>query len=411
MSGAKTTIPTISGQQFATRLADLFPRGWCSDDAKQTGNVYALLLAVGRELQIVQGELQYALSAQRIQTETFPELDFASIDFLGSALPRPSGATDAAFAQQIIAALFQPAATRSAIQNALTLLTGSVPRMLEPWNVNDTGSWDNKSYWNVDTISNPARWGDGGLRYQGFIETAPPALPAIGPNNPILCWGTSAYWNVPGYFFGIVNPIDENAVNDLINRLRAFGTTVWVKLVSPSTLPSVVAPSQVNALSSSTAGPSSILVTWQAPTTGTPPYTYTVLYRQSGTVQFVSGPQVSTNSATVQNLASATSYDFEIVSRNAAGSATSGPTTASTSKIPPAPAQNLVAAQVQATAVTLDWQQPATGTPPFTYSVNYRITGTTIWQNIIVGQGALTVTVINLVPNTSYDFEVVTTNL
>lgn len=411
MSGSQTTIPTISGPQFAIRLADLYPRGWCSDDAKQTGSVYALLRAVGQELQIAQGELQYALSAQRIQTETFPELDFASIDYLGSLLPRPSGATDAAFAQQIIAALFQPAATRSALQNALTLLTGSVPRMLEPWNVNDTGSWDNKSYWNVDTVANPARWGDGGLRYQGFIETAPPALPAIGPNNPIQCWGDSAYWNVPGYFFGIIDPIDENAVNDLINRLRAYGTIVWVKLVSPTTLPSVVGPSQVNNLSSFSAGPSSVLLTWQVPATGTPPFTYTVLFRQSGTLQFTTGPQVSTNSTTVQNLAAATSYDFEIIVRNAAGSATSGSTTASTSKIPPAPAQNLVATQVQSTAITLVWQQPTTGTPPFTYSVNYRITGTTIFQNLIVGQGALTVTVINLVPNTSYDFEVVTTNL
>lgn len=411
MSGSQTTIPTIAGPQFAQRMADLFPRGWASDDAKQTGNVYALLVAVGNELQIAQGELQYALSAQRIQTETFPELDFASVDFLGSTLPRPSGTSDAAFGQEIIAALFQPAATRSALQNALTLLTGSVPRMLEPWNVDDTGSWDNKSYWNVDTVANPARWGNGGLRYQGFIETAPPALAAIGPNNPIQCWGDSAYWNVPGYFFGIIAPIEENAVNDLINRLRAYGTIVWVKLVSPTNLPSVVGPSQVNALTSASAGPTSILITWQAPTTGTPPYTYTVLYRQSGTAQFTTGPQVSTNSATVQGLAPATSYDFEIVARNATGAATSGTTTSFTSLIPPSAAQNLVATQVQSTAVTLVWQQPVTGTAPFTYSVNYRVDGTTIWENLIVGQGALTVTVINLLPNTAYDFEVVTTNL
>lgn len=417
MSGQlPTVIPGVSAIQFAARLADLYPRGWCSDDAKQgpPGNVYALLLSLGQQLQAVQAELQYTLSAQRIQTEGFPELDFASIDFLGDSLPRPPGMTDADFGRAIIAALFQPAATRPALQDALTALTGSVPRMLEPWSVNDTGSWRNMSYWNVDSVANPARWGNGGLRYQGYIETAPPSIPAIGPNNPIQCWGDSAYWNVPGYFFGVIAPANLNAVDDLIVRLKAYGTIVWVKLVTPSgAAPGVptVAPNAVTNLVANPAGPNSVLLSWVAPTLGTPPFSSSVLYRQTGTLSFISGPTVTANTATVQNLAPGTQYDFEVVVRNNAGAAASTIVTSSTGLVPPAPAQNLIATQVQATAVTLVWTAPVSGTPPFTYSVNYRISGTPIFQSLIVGQGSLTVTVINLVPLTQYDFEVVTTNI
>ena len=291
-----TTIQTTTGAQFAARIADLYPRGWCSDDAKQSGNVYSLLLTLGNELRIVQAELQYALSAQRIGTATFPELDFASIDFLGNTLSRPSGQSDAAYSAAIIAALFKDAVTRPALQKALTALTGYVPRMLEPWSVKDTGAWRYQSYWNVDTIANPARWGNGGLRYQGFIETAAPAIAAIGPNNPIQCWGDSAYWNQPGYFFGIVAPQDVNAVNDLVNRLRAYGTTVWLKLVAPGTLALSTAPGPVTNLAAVSAGTTSVTVSWSAPATGTPPYTFIVIFRQSGTTSFTTGPSTDRKS-------------------------------------------------------------------------------------------------------------------
>jgi hypothetical protein len=408
-----TVIPGLSAAQFAARLADNFPRGWASDDAKYgpNGNVYALLLSLGQQLRAVQGELQYTLAAQRVLTETFPELDFASVDFLGDTFPRPAGMTDLAFGKAIIAALFQPAATRPALQNALTALTGTVPRMLEPWSVNDTGSWRNKSFWNVDTVANPARWGNGGLRYQGYIETPPPAIPAIGPNNPIRCWGNSAYWNVPGYFFGIIQPVDINAIDDEVIRLKAEGTIVWMKIVNPSAGVGATAPNTVTNLVAVAAGTNSVLLSWVSPTAGTPPFASSVLYRQTGAAIWISGPTVTANTATVQNLAPGVQYDFQIVVRNSAGAAASTIVSASTNRVPPTPAQNLIATQVQATAVTLAWQQPIIGTPPFTYSVNYRITGTPIWQTLTVGQGALTVTVISLLPNTSYDFEVLATNL
>lgn len=412
---AGTTIPTLSPAQFASRMAALFPRGWAGDDAKQTGNVYSLLLSIGTELAVLQNEVQYALAAQRLQTETSPELNYASADFLGDLLPRPSGLTDAAYAEEIIAALFQPAATRPALQQALYDLTGVLPRLMEPWNPSDTGAlgYGGPSFWNVDTVQHPFRWGNGGLRYQGFIETTPPSISALGPNNPILTWGTF-YWNVPGYFFGIIQPASENSLNNTLNRLRAYGTIVWVRLLSQSALTSitgVVAPGPVQDVHVTATGTGSITLAWTIPTTGTPPYTYQVLYQQFGATSFIAGPTITTNTYAVTGLTSGINYNFEVVIRNAAGASTSAPITAGTGLIAPSPALNLTATLVQSTAVTLSWTAPLVGTPPFTYSVNYRVTGTQDWDTLTVGQGALTVTVISLQPLTEYDFEVITTNV
>lgn len=415
LGSVPTTISLLTGDQFAARIAALFPRGWVSDDAKQPGGAtYALFLSLSNQIAFVQAELQYAAKAQRIQTETSPELDYASVDFLGTTFPRPAGATDASFAAGILATLFQPAATRSALQNALANLTGYVPRMLEPWSVTDTGAWGANSYWNVDTVGNPARWGDGGLRYQGFIETAPPSIPAIGVGNPILTWNDGAYWNVPGYFFGIIEAIDLNSIDETINKLRAYGTIVWVKLVTPNALVTQVTsvpPGIVPSITIISVGTDRVSLSWSVPLTGTTPFQFQVLYRITGTVQFQSTPGLTTTTATITGLLSNTSYDFEIVCSNAGGSSTSTITTTSTNEVPPGPATNLNATLVQATAVTLSWVAPVVGSPPFTYTILYRVTGTTIFDSFLVGQGSTTVTVIGLLPDTEYDFEVQTSNL
>lgn len=409
MSG--TVIPDLTGIQFANRIADLFPRDWSSDDAKQNGNVFAAFLAVGNKMRDVLQEIQYAAAAQRMQTETAPELDLASVDFLGNALPRPPGMSDADFAQLILNSLFKPAATRSALQNALTQLTGVVPRMLEPWNIFDTGVWGNISYWNVDTVANPARWGNGGLRYQGFIETVGAPIPAIGTNNPILTWGT-AYWNVPGYFFGIISANAAQSIDDLINRIRAYGTIVWIKVLNaaPPAGSTAVPPSAVGNLVAVASGPDRVTVTWSAPTTGTGPFSYMIQFRVQGTTQFQAGISVSGSPAVLTGLSAGTTYELQVVTRNSAGAATSNIETVSTFAVAPAPATNLLATQVQATAVTLTWNAPAFGTPPFNYTVQFRVTGTLPWFLISVGS-SIGVTIIGLQPSTEYDFEVVTTNV
>lgn len=407
-----TDIPFISGPAFAQRLATLFPRGWAGDDAVQSGNVYALFLSAGNEISGMLEEIQYAALAQRMQTETSPELDLASIDFFGTALPRPSGMSDTAFDALIVSNLFKAAATRAAISAAIQELTGVTPRMMEPWNIFDTGVWGRTSYWNVDSSDYPARWGNGGLRYQGFIETAPAQVPVFGANVPILGWGDSAYWNVPGYFFGIIGNNTTLSVYDVINKVRAYGTLVWVKFVaqpSQSQTPPPTAPGIVGGITATATGPTSIQVNWTAPT-GTAPFNYTVLIATSSGGPYTAAGTVQLPTFNITGLTNGVTYFIEVQAANTVGSSVSAPISAAPSIIPPGPALNLTATQVQATAVTLMWTAPSVGTPPFSYVVQYRVFGTTPWSTFNVSAGATGVTVIGLIPSTTYEFEVLSTN-
>lgn len=405
-----TVITTLTDVQFQQRLAALLPPGWAGEDAVQTGLMGALLRSLGGGLSFLTGEIQYTQLATRLTTETAPELDLASQDFFGDALPRPAGMSDANFASLIISNLFKTAATRPAIAAALERLTGQVPRMLEPWNIFDTGTWDRTSYWDADTVTTPARWGDGSQLYQGYIETPVPAIPLLGVNNPILGWDSPAFWDVAGYFFAdLASNIGENAYS-LVNRLKAEGTTVFLKIVAPAATGPVLAPGPPIGIIVSSLGPTSLMVVWTAPVIGTGPFTYQVQYRQTGTVNFFPGPQTIQTAAILSNLVANVEYDVRVVATNAAGSATSAIATGTTGTQAPSPATNLVATLVQATAVTLQWTAPATGTPPFTYTVQYRVSGTIPFSQFAVGAGATAVTVINLQPSTTYDFEVVTSN-
>jgi hypothetical protein len=217
---------------------------------------------------------------------------------------------------------------------------------------------------------------------------------------------------VPGYFFAIIPSTSVESIYNLLNNIRAYGTVVWVKLVNapPSTGLTPVLPGTASGLVATPFG-STMALTWVVPTTGTLPFTYQVLYRVNGTLPFTPGPTVSVNNATVSGLLSGTTYDFEIVTRNSIGQSTSLITTQHTTAVPPSPATNLLATLVQATAVTLTWSAPSVGTPPFTYVVMYRVTGTIPFSSFQVGAGTIGVTVIGLLPLTTYDFEVVTSNV
>jgi hypothetical protein len=321
--------------------------------------------------------------------------------------------TDSAYAALIIANLFQTAATRPAIAAALQRLTGVAPRMLEPWNIFDTGTWGHTSYWNIDTADNPARWGSPGLRYQGFIETVPAAIPAIGPNVPVYGWGAGPlgpYWNVPGYFFGIISLLPGQAITDVVNRLKAEGTTVWVKLISPAAL-GVVAPGSPSSVNLSNPTFSTVGVSWSVPASGTQPFSYIAQYRVTGTPTFVNTPSVTGTSTVLSGLVPVTSYDIRVVAQNAAGASTSaGFSQITTLKQPPSEAINLVALQVQATSITVIWDPPLVGTQPFSYVVQYRVSGTVPFANLAVSPGATGVSIINLLPLTTYDIDVVTSN-
>lgn len=232
--GTPTTIPAITADGFAKRMAALIPRGWANDAAKQpSGVAYALLNALGTQLNFLITELQYALNSQRIQTETSPELDLASVDFFGQGvLPRPDGMSDADYLALIKANLLQSGATRTAVSNAIENLTGVKPRIVEPWNPGDTGCSDTgMGFYDVDTFENPMEVCNPGDRYQGFIRSTLPPIIKLG-NNPLLTFDDGAFFDTNSFSDtaqGFISGI--SSLYDAINKVHLYGTRVWVQIV------------------------------------------------------------------------------------------------------------------------------------------------------------------------------------
>lgn len=232
-----TQIPSITAAQFAARMAALIPNGWASAAAKQNGGVvYALLETAGTQTSFLLKSLTYALGSTRIQTAVNGELDLAGEDFFGDQLLRNQNETDDSYRARLLANLPPQGATRPAIVNALEALTGVLPRVIEPWQVNDTGAWDvGLSYWDIDSTQNPARWGDATCRYQGFIITPAPQIAGLD-GNPLETWDDSAYWDIPGY--GLLqlaaNPVQQ--IYTLLARLHVEGTIIWVHIGPTTTI-------------------------------------------------------------------------------------------------------------------------------------------------------------------------------
>lgn len=232
MGNTPSTIPTVTPDAFAQRMAALIPRGWASDNAKQQGGVlYALLYTIGTQLNFLLSETQYALGGTRIQTATSPELDIDSQDYLGNALPRPPGMTDAVYAQLLINSIIREGCTRKAVSDAVQKLTGVAPRIIEPWNMADTGARDTlSSYRDVDTAANPLENTNPGLRYQGFINTILPPLTGLS-GNPLLTRDDGGYRDSNEYRIEVTAISGLQQLYQAINAVKPEGTISWVRII------------------------------------------------------------------------------------------------------------------------------------------------------------------------------------
>ena len=257
MGTVRTTVPQIDADGFAMRMAQTFPNGWASNDARYTvtGVVYNVLKMIGEELHFELDEaLQYALDAMRIDTAQNGALDLASLDFFGTdtfELPRLPGETDAEFSARILENLLPTGATRKAVTAAVKRVTGSEPRVIEPWRPSDTGVLDGQPgngmvFWDVDNAVTPFRWTNPGLPWQGFIEFEIPAAQPFGA-TPTPCYdvATVFYWDVPtarGAWLIDPSPssfVGVQSVYDAINRTKVFGTIVWVRVIPTGQSPGI----------------------------------------------------------------------------------------------------------------------------------------------------------------------------
>lgn len=207
-----------------------------------------------------------------------------------------------------------------------------------------------------------------------------------------------------GYQFQVITS------NDTGNSTSGSVTTTTLSIApgSPTGLAVVGNPTQTSAS-----------LVWNAPSVGTPPLSYQLFVATpSGSGVFLPiGSPTQSLTEVVTGLASGSSFDFQVVASNVAGAG--GPstplsnvqTTGGSSSNAPGPITLFVASSITATAISLSWIAPTTGTPPFTYQAQISLAGTPpIWTNIGAPTQVAAATATNLVPNTAYQFQVITTN-
>lgn len=185
-------------------------------------------------------------------------------------------------------------------------------------------------------------------------------------------------------------------------------------LVNAQTAPGTIgnAPGPATGLAVSGLAPTSLTLSWVAPSTGTTPFSYQPQIAPAGASPVWTNVGGSTASLTVgvTGLTPNTAYQFQVVTSNAIGSSTSASLGATTLSVAPSPPTGLaVVGSPTQTSITIQWVAPAIGTPPFNYQVQSRVSGGGTFA-VAGTTAALTLAVAGLLAGTSYDFEVFAAN-
>lgn len=197
-------------------------------------------------------------------------------------------------------------------------------------------------------------------------------------------------------------------------RVRAAntaGTGAYSTTVSATTAAGTVAPGQPTGLTG-TAAPTSVALSWVAPSSGNAATDYTVEYKlSSGSTWTTLADGVSvTPTATVTGLTNSTSYDFRVKASNAGGTGVASSVfTISTTAAVTAPNQVTgLTGTAASNSVALAWSAPGNGGSAITdYIVEYKLSSGGTWANFADGVSTgTTATVTGLTASTSYDFRV-----
>ncbi len=123
---------------ITSRLQSYLPRGWFGDwsEAPVIGGVLAGIASV---FAVIYALVMFFWAQTRLQTSTGGWIDLWAADFFGGTLPRKPNETDASYIARIQYTIFQQRATRPAMMNVLTRLTGRAPIIFEPNRPLDTG--------------------------------------------------------------------------------------------------------------------------------------------------------------------------------------------------------------------------------------------------------------------------------
>jgi hypothetical protein len=212
-------------QDILERMQALLPRGWFGDSP---AILTALLKGFAAILANVYAVLAYAKLQTRILTATDGFLDVISADFFGSNLPRRTGESDTAFRNRITVNLFRERATRKAVIDVLTTLTGRAPLIVEPMRPADTGGYGIACGYGV-----AGAYGSLVHQYQAFVTAYRPHGTGI-PNVAGYGSSPSGYSIASQGEYASMSMVQQSVsdadIYAAVASVIPAGTIVWVRI-------------------------------------------------------------------------------------------------------------------------------------------------------------------------------------
>ena len=193
----------------ARRMRDAMPPAWfplpAAIGAPTTTPVLdGVLAGLGAAWAFAYSLLSTVRAQMRLATSSGFFLDMAAVQYFGTALTRLAGEGDAAFAQRIKVSLLPLRATRQAVTQALTVLTGQAPLIIEPARPQDTGG--------MSSLASPGAggnygYGSPGLYYGSLLAPFQCFVTATGGSAvPAATVLATIHQNMPAGTIAWVNP-------------------------------------------------------------------------------------------------------------------------------------------------------------------------------------------------------------
>ena len=206
---------------FVRRVRAILPKGWFGDVSPVTE---PLLSAFGNAWQAIYSLITAVVSQTRISTASGPFLDFISSDFFGQTLLRRTAEEDDDFRTRIAAELFRPRATRVALEQALTQLSGRLPLIVEPARAADTGGYNTGGI----GYGVAGAWGNLMLSHCCFVTAF--RLQGNGIAN-VAGYGTGG---PPDYAsIGMMStPVDDSMIYAAAANVLPLGSIAWIRIVN-----------------------------------------------------------------------------------------------------------------------------------------------------------------------------------
>ena len=191
----------------------------------------ALLAGASAVLAAAYALYLYAAGQARIATASGVWLDIIAQDFFGLAMLRGINESDNAYRARILANLFRPKATRSAISESATALTGQVPEIIEPFSPADCGAYG-VGYCGYGATGS---YGSSLLPAQAFIVAYRPLQTGIAmvsgygyPQAGYSLGSQSEYASLSMMGMSVA----DASIHAMIDDVKAAGVTIWTRISS-----------------------------------------------------------------------------------------------------------------------------------------------------------------------------------